>query len=262
MKIVYCTTFSEAGFQEYAKDFIESFLLFSDLDLILVLDEDINDLPVNSRIKVITNKYSNQIQNSYKDLKKTDDYRFQPNRFSYKTSCVKIAYDNAQENNHDFLIWIDADSKIRDASFDDVIISLLPNKEQIASFFDRDSSYGYSETGIVCFNLQNERTKKFIFEWNDIMVSGKILEYSEWHDAFLFSHLVRKSSNANFKFLCRELNLKTSHPIFEYAKTRKVLEHLKGTVRKKLGFNPERYFLSMRLFRLYTAIGNLFGGNK
>ena len=64
-----------------------------------------------------------------------------------------------KENNHDFLIWIDADSKIRDASFDDVIISLLPNKEQIASFFDRDSSYGYSETGIVCFNLQNERTK-------------------------------------------------------------------------------------------------------
>ena len=85
----------------------------------------------------------------------------------------------------------------------------------------------------------------------------KILEYSEWHDAFLFSHLVRKSSNANFKFLCRELNLKTSHPIFEYAKTRKVLEHLKGTVRKKLGFNPERYFLSMRLFRLFTALGNL-----
>tara|TARA_Y100000389_G_scaffold31120_1_gene26334 strand:- start:4941 stop:5729 length:789 start_codon:yes stop_codon:yes gene_type:complete len=262
MNNVYCTTFSKLGYEKYGREFIKTFLTYSNCNLILVLEDVIDDLINHPRIKVVNNKFHEIITDSYKDLAINNDYRYQPKRFSYKTSCVKIAYDDAEENNHDFLIWIDADSKIKDASFDDVMISLLPNEEQIVSFFDRDSSYGYSETGIVCFNLRNKRTKEFIFEWNDIMVSGKILKYSEWHDAFLFSHLVRKSSNANFKFLCREHNLKTSHPIFEYAKTRKVIEHLKGDVRKKLGFNPERYFISMRLFSLYAKIKSLFGGNK
>jgi hypothetical protein len=257
MKTIYCTTFSEVGFQEYAQEFLESFLLFSDLDLILVLDEDINDLPVNSRIKVITNKYSNQIQNSYKDLKKTDDYRFQPNRFSYKTSCVKLSYDYAKNNNFEFLIWIDADSLIKKQSFDNVIKSLLPEDNHIASFFDRDSSYGYSETGIVCFNILHPDTEKFIYDWNDIMVSGDILKYSEWHDAFLFSHLVRARPHDTFKYLCRSLNLKSSHPIFEYNKTREVVEHLKGKIRKKLGFNPERYYVSMKFFNLYDKIAKI-----
>lgn len=262
MKIIYCTTFSKSGYNEYASELIRTFLLYSNSNLIVVLDEEINDLSMNSRIEVISNKYHNQIQSVYSDLIETDDYRFQPNRFSYKTSSIKIAYDYAKDNGYDFLVWIDADSLIKKSDFDDVIRSILPEKAHIAAFFDRDSSYGYSETGIVCFNINHVETVKFINEWNDIMVSGRILDYSEWHDAFLFSHLVRQKQNNLFRFLCRDLKLTTSHPIFEYPKTRNVIEHLKGPIRKKLGFNPERYFISMRICNLYAKLIKIFRNNK
>lgn len=144
---------------------------------------------------------------------------------------------------------------IKSGDLTSYLLKLAPEAQQVASFFDRNQSYGYSETGIIIFNLNSPNAHTFIKEWNLAFVDGGIFQYAEWHDAFFFSHFVRSMPPKSFKYLCSELKLKSSHPIFELKPLRDRIEHLKGDTRKKLGFSPEKYQIPTAIFRWFLSRG-------
>lgn len=247
-KFAYVTSFSAKGYDEYGFRFLETFRKRVAQDLFLVLDQRFDVIPKWSSIQILENQYAIQIQDTYRSFKGDGNYRFAPNRFCYKTSAVETAL-KAAKLDYDYLIWLDADSVIKADDLTEYLATLVPGDSEIASFFDRERSYGYSETGIVIFNLRNQKTANFVERWNAAFVSGSIFGYSEWHDAFYFSHLVRSMPPNHFRHLCIDLNLKSSHPIYELKPLRLRIEHLKGDIRKRLGFSPEKYKIPSAIFR-------------
>ena len=251
----YVTSFSHQGYNNYGRRFIQSFGKYVQEELLVVLDQDFDVTSDSGDLNVITNSFKEKIKNTYDDFNTSEDYRFAPDRFCYKTSAICTALLASQKK---YLVWLDADSIIKKNDLTKYLDTLAPQDNQIASFFDRDRTYGYSETGIIIFNLEHPGTKSFIEEWNNAFVNGEILNYSEWHDAFYFSHLVRSNPPGLFRFLCADLGLRTTHPIFELKSLRKRIEHLKGNTRKKLGFSPEKYWLPTFILRRFmTILGRL-----
>jgi hypothetical protein len=60
----------------------------------------------------------------------------------------------------------------------------------------------------------------------------------EWHDALVWSYLMYALPPNSFRLLCKEFNIKGSHPISKFSLLKNKLDHLKGN-NKKLGFSPE-----------------------
>ena len=252
-KFCYVTSFSKIGYSDYGKKFIQGFEKNIQEELLVVLDQNFEVNSFSKHIKLLNNKFTLQIKKTYKNFETAIDYRFAPNRFCYKTSAIYTALSVCQ-NKYKYLVWLDADSLVKRNDLTKYLESLTPDDDQIASFFDRDRSFGYSETGVIIFNLEHTDTEKFIQNWNDAFVTGDILNYSEWHEAFYFSHLVRCNRPGLFRFLCKDLGLKTTHPIFELKPLRMRIEHLKGETRKKIGFSPEKYLIPAFIFRLVSNL--------
>jgi len=261
LKLAYVTTFEESKLNLYGQRCISSLCDQVEEQVFLVTDSGFNLDVYYKNLNMIENEYSDHLNKVYLNFTKTSDFTFSPNRFCFKTSSI-VTVKNQISPDYDFLVWIDADSVVRKPGFTDFIVkNLLPDNAQIASFFDRNSSYGYCETGLVVFNLRHPCCGQFIDSWNEPFASSSILNFAEWHDAFLFSHLVRTFKPGTFRYLCKDYGLKTSHPIFEFKRLRKHFEHLKGDTRKHLGFSPEKYGINPMYFRvLYRLIRSLKGG--
>lgn len=259
-KIAYVTTFSRTGYANYGRRFLSSYAKFVSEPLYLVTDEEFNLDFKYSNIIIHGNHFTEKLRETYRNFDNQNNFRFSPNRFCYKTSAVETVLQEIPKD-IDYLIWLDADSFIKQDDFTDLLMSLIPEKNQIASFFDRDLSYGYSETGIVIFNVKHSETANFVRNWNEPFVNGRIINCSEWHDAFYFSHLVRGCPPGKFRHLCSDLKLRSKHPIYEYKQLRKRIEHLKGNTRKALGFSPEKYYLRTNIINaIISRWGKIFNG--
>ena len=236
-KIIYCTSMSKEGFESYGYRLLESWSENMESELLVVSEDILPDKYDN--VALVENYWSDVIRERYKDFNKVTDYRFRPDRFVFKTSAVEVAFSHVKTSKYSHLCWIDADSKIIGRNLVDVTAHLLPKHGQIASFFDRTNSYGYSETGFFILDIRNIESKIFVQDWNDAFISRDIENYSEWHDAFFFSHLVQSRPPGMFRFLCNDFNLKSNNPVWELKFLRDNFIHLKGDVRKSLGFSPE-----------------------
>lgn len=254
-KVLYVTTFSKRGYKEYGQRFLKTFKDNIDEPLFLVLDDEADVVESWPGLTILKNDFADKIGKTYGTFEPSSNYRFAPNRFCFKTSAVETALNKVVGHEFDFLIWLDADSVIKADDLTDYLLKLAPEEQEVASFFDRNQSYGYSETGIIIFNLNSSKVHTFIKEWNAPFVDGDIFQYAEWHDAFFFSHLVRSMPPKSFKYLCSEYKLKSSHPIFELKPLRDRIEHLKGDTRKKLGFSPEKYKIPTAIFSRFLNRG-------
>lgn len=233
------TTFSKQGYVDYGKRCLETFSRFVDCDLIVVLDEPVS-IEVNNQISIMDNKFKNQIEKTYSGFERSVDFRFSPNIFCFKTSAIATVADQLHES-VEFLVWIDGDTFFKKSGLEQFLQTIFPVDFQIASFFDRNKSYGYSETGLIIFNLKHGNCLDFIERWNTPFVDGTICSFFEWHDAFLFSHLMRQYPPDTFRLLCEDFNLLSTHPIDEFVSLRGYMEHLKGPARKRLGFNHSKF---------------------
>ena len=260
-EILFVTSMSRDGYSKYGKRFIESWEKYcSPLALYVVCEWDSSEeFRQHKLIKAASNYYAYEIERVYKDFPRVEDFRYQPYKFAFKTSAIQSVIENAPLiEGKRLLVWLDADSKVKKKSFLECILKLVPEKTQIASFFDRNNSYGYGETGIVLFNLENSETKEFIYRWNKPFIDGSIKEFCEWHDAFYFSHLVRGYRTSAFKNLCSEHDLKSTHPINELTLLRHTFSHMKGR-RKFIGYDFEEGSL---IYRLALRFQNMFHYKK
>jgi len=275
----FITTFSDKGYNTYAKQFLLSYKKNVDCPLFIVKSNDLKTKIVNEikvdfpDVNIIENHYKDQISefiekyNSKIDKKissvdKDQAYRYAPHRFIHKPAAMLTCLNELKSNNNliKYLVWIDADSLILSKDFIISINDIKPGPNQIASVFDRFTVNYIMEAGLIVLNLNNKFSIEFISECYDIFISGKIFNMMEWHDAYIFSFIIHKYPPDSFRKLSSEFNLNSFHPIVTHPLTIGQIDHLKGQLNKKQKLSLEvstakylSYFLkNKKLLSKYT----------
>lgn len=163
MKIGIVTTFSDKGYEEYGKHFVESCKKFISKDITLYFYVD------NIRIKSESNFVIRKLEQSIPDLtafkEKNKDkvpgkFIYDAVRFSHKSYCIYHAANNADV---DILVWLDSDTEIFDYVDSKYLMKFLP-EGKFTSYLGRPN---YSETGFLAFDLRHQYCKEYfdLFKW-------------------------------------------------------------------------------------------------
>jgi hypothetical protein len=186
MKIKIVSTFSDKGFKEYGKNFVESCKQFIDprIEVVVYIDDvninptgHVNALKLEQSIPNVT-EFKNR--NSYRTGFK--DFRWDGVRFCYKSYVMCHA---AKDPSVDVLIWLDADTTLLRTITPEYLTSFLP-REYFVGFLGRK---GAPETGFLIFNLRHAGAKPFFdkFEW--YYNSDEVYKLEQYHDAWVFQEL-------------------------------------------------------------------------
>lgn len=162
-KIGIVTTFSDNGYLEYAKNFVESCKKFVNKDITVYLYVD------NVEIQTEQNIVVRKLEPSVPELvefkkrngdKKPEKFLYDAVRFSHKSYCI---YHAANNSDVDVLFWLDSDTEIYDNVDSKYLTGFLP-EGYFTSYLGRPD---YSETGFLSFDLRNSYSKEYfeLFKW-------------------------------------------------------------------------------------------------
>jgi hypothetical protein len=163
MRIGIVTTFSDAGYEEYGKYFVESCKKFVGKDIKIFFYVD------NTHITPELNFVIRNLEQSIPDLtifknrnkdKVVGKFIKDAVRFSHKSYCI---YHAANNSDVDILIWLDSDTEIYD-NIDKSYLTKFLSEGTFTSYLGRPK---YSETGFLTFDLRNPHSKEFfeLFKW-------------------------------------------------------------------------------------------------
>jgi hypothetical protein len=163
MKIGIVTTFSDKGYDEYGKYFVESCKKFISKDIQIFFYID------NVHIVPDSNFVIRKLEESIPDLtifknrnkdKVPGKFIYDAVRFSHKSYCIYHASTNCDV---DILIWLDSDTEIYSNIDKSYLMKFLPDG-MFTSYLGRPK---YSETGFLAFDLRNPYSKEFfeLYKW-------------------------------------------------------------------------------------------------
>lgn len=163
MKLGIVTTFSDKGFEEYGRHFVESCKKFLSPNITVYLYVD--NIDIESRDNFVVRKLEQSIPDLtvFKERnrhKVPGKFLYDAVRFSHKSYCIYHAANNADV---DILFWLDSDTEIYDTITEDYLKKFLPNGF-FTSYLGRPD---YSETGFLSFDLRHEHAKEYfnLFKW-------------------------------------------------------------------------------------------------
>lgn len=209
--ITVVTSFSESGYSQYGKAFLESFVTGWPKEVNLkcyfhsnwdakepwVIPDDapqadnieyraldsIEDLGAFK--KASRSLFKNKFNKEYPDV----DWRFDVVKFCNKVFAITHA---VQEEKSDWLIWLDADTVTNKPISLKRLKSWLPDEADIVHL-GRAGVTTYSETSFIGFNLAKDVAKLFVIDLIKLYTSGEFQFYTEWHDGFVFERLLNLS---------------------------------------------------------------------
>lgn len=161
MKLGIVTTFSDNGYNDYAKHFVESSKVFLDKDIKIYFYVD--NIKIEESKNIIVRKLEPSIPEltDFKERnknRKPESFLFDGVRFSHKSYCL---YHCANNSDVDHLFWLDSDTEIFNHVSKEYLMSFLP-EDVFVSYLGRDHiKTGYTETGFLGFNLTHKRSKEF-----------------------------------------------------------------------------------------------------
>lgn len=159
-------------------------------------------------------------------------------RFANKVICVVNGVKNSKD--YDYMIWIDADTFTFRPIPLKFLEDLLPIDTMI-TYLGRENpalinATKYPECGFVGYNLKHPEVQNFVNEWEQLYITDNIFKLLEWHDSFVFWHLIKK-----FK---KEKSIKVNdighmkgvkgHHVFINSELGLYIDHMKGK-RKQAG---------------------------
>lgn len=163
MKIGIVTTFSDKGYQEYGKHFVESCKKYIDKNITVFFYVD--NVSVESYPNFVVRKLEESIPDltAFKERNKDvvpGKFLYDAVRFSHKSYCI---YHAAKNTDVDILIWLDSDTEIFDNITESYLLQFLPSGK-FTSYLGRPD---YSETGFLAFDLRNPNASEFfeLFKW-------------------------------------------------------------------------------------------------
>ena len=198
------TSFSEEGWEKYAKDMVESAAEYwEDSIKLIAYYHDFNleekSPPIKSNIEY---RNLNHIKDMIDFRKEYDGYdgtlagktkynwRFDVIKFCHKvfalSDCAFTLCENTE--NPGWLVWLDADTiTTKPLSKDNLMVS-LPDGVDLVHL--GRMHHAYSETSFVGFNLNSQPPVDLLGDLLGAYISGEIIQYREWHDGFVFERLL------------------------------------------------------------------------
>ena len=158
-------------------------------------------------------------------------------RFSNKVFCVVNAVRNSKD--HDYVVWIDADTfSFRPVPLD-WIVNLLP-KDTMVTYLGRENpTLGdggkYPECGFVGYNCNHPEIQNFINDWEQLYTTDNVFKILEWHDSYVFWHLTkiyRKTKNIKVNDIGYWKGVK-GHHVFVNSELGLYMDHMKGNRKTK-----------------------------
>ena len=260
--ITVVTTFHQPGLALYGQRFLESFAEKVDNRIkLLVYTEDCNPVNPNpEQITILDAKQALPKLNAFKERWKNDPkangippieikarrprdhhkaFKWDAIRFANKTYAV---YD-ACVRSKDWCVWMDADTFIHSKWDFEQFAELLPNDKWITYVGRGKGSQTWPECGFYGLNLNSNICQAFLkeFELYYEQAENGIFTLDEWHDSFVFGHILNnfKGSAPNVLDYSAEMYLKEAksggggHPLINSV-LGKWMDHMKG-VRKDEG---------------------------
>lgn len=254
--ITVVTTFHQPGLEKYGQRFLDSFAQRVDKRIKLLVYAE-NCKPVNpdpSRIEVLDAKQVLPKLNAFKERWKDDPkangippeaikarrprdwnkaFKWDAIRFANKTYAV---FD-ACERSSDWCVWMDADSYIHsDWSYEE-FVKLLPKDKWITYVGRGKGSQTWPECGFYGMNLKHAMCKQFLAEFERFYqdANNGIFELEEWHDSFVFGHILNqlKPIDPNVHDYSANMYLREAktggggHPLIN-GPLGKFMDHMKG----------------------------------
>lgn len=260
--ITVVTTFHPEGYTLYGERFLESFAQHVDkrIKLIVYAEGITPENPDPSRIEILNQVESLPKLVSFKERWKNvphanGDISNHPARQgrkdwnkAFKWDAIRFAnkvyavFDAAERTKKDWLVWMDADTFVHsDWSYEE-FIDLLPNTSWITYVGRGKGSQTWPECGFYGMNLNNPICKEFLEEFERMYedADNGMFKLVEWHDSFIFGHIVNnmKRSAPNVLDYSAKMYLKEAksggggHPLIN-TELGKWIDHMKGNRKTK-----------------------------
>jgi len=226
MTYAVCTSFSKEGYEEYGKEFLESFKRYWPKHIgLYIYTEDCWDLEVRVIPLSSDEELTAFLETCPKD---STDYRWMVRKFAYKV----FALTDPNRPDVDWWIWLDADVVTTKPITDEFLAEACP-EGFLASYLGR-KDWHTSECGWVAYS-KRYRGKEFLKRFREVYTSGEIFDHLEWHDSYIWDRVREEFAGSWFK------NLSEGIPgmhVWDGSILGTCMEHKKGPLRKK-GLRPE-----------------------
>lgn len=267
----FVTSFSEKGYNEYARNMLESVVdkwnpsyfqlvaFYHDFDI-----ESVNP----PRSPCITYRNLNDVEEmlEYRERMKLHDgteggkmpynWRLDAIKWCHKVFAMtelgfemmdqeeKLLLGGGVPELDNWMIWLDADTVTTKRLDMKEVQKWLPDKADLVHLGRKDVDY--SETSFMGFNLSCHNTCSILADLRGCYTIGETVAYREWHDGFIFERLLNiyKAHGMvvhNLSENAKGLSAFAQSPLSEY------FDHFKGNLKKKISgvapdvTGPKRY---------------------
>lgn len=251
MSISVITTFHKAGYEQYGKRMIKSFLEKWPKEVKLFVYAEDCEVEESAENLIVRDLHQAspelvKFKETWKNVPKANGdvskdpvrskrrdsgkgFKWDAIRFAHKVyaifACVK-------ECGTDRLMWMDADTYCHSPITLEQLEKLCPTEKDIC-FLGRKGKF--SECGLYSMTIHNKQTQRFLREFQrvyDEAENNGIFSMAEWHDSFVFD-VVRSRVPMNSWNWSEGLITGEGHPLIN-SMWGAYLDHLKGG-RKALG---------------------------
>ena len=237
------TGFTPEGYEEYGREFIETFENFwpRSIHLVVYTWEPTKlsrgeDLPIPWECVRFLDKhaendaargrvYRTGMRWKAKEIEQGYSFRYDAWKFSQMAFYTRDAMRYVEDG---VLVWMDADVVTFKQVPEGFVESLLG--DAVVAYLGRRGTH--SETGFVAFRLPY--AERLINEWADLYATGRIFALAEWHSAHAFD--IAKDTTC---MEGRDLTPGGRGHVWFQSPLGKYMDHRKGP-RKALGRSPER----------------------
>jgi len=246
----FVTSFSEEGFNTYAKEMLQSvvdkwnpkhfklYAYYHDFDIEKV------DHPTSSSIVYIRLNDVKEMLDYREKMKKHDGTEGGTIQYNWRLDAVKWCHkvyaltdrafkmmeENKTPEEPQWLVWLDADTVTTKRLDKSSVDKWLPEKASLVHLGRKDVDY--SETSFMGFNLQYHDACSILADLRGCYTIGETISYREWHDGFIFERLLNiyKAHGMvvnNLSENCKGLTAFMQSPLSEY------FIHYKGNLKNK-----------------------------
>ena len=261
--ITVVTTFHPAGYSLYGKRFLESFAKRVDkrIKLLVYAENCSPDNPDPTRIEILDAKEALPKLNAFKERWKDDPkangiptdeikrrrprdwnkaFKWDAIRFANKVYAV---FDACERSKH-WCVWMDADTYVHSNWSYEEFLEQLPKNSYITYVGRGKGSQTWPECGFYGMNKNHPVCHEFLKEFERMYEEADkgIFKLEEWHDSFVFGHLLNNTFS-NFKNVAHDYSANMylreartgggGHPLIN-GPLGKWIDHMKG-VRKQEG---------------------------
>ena len=252
------TTFHPEGMQVYGQRFIDSWSQnVSSKVKLLVYAEDCKPTvdPMAENITVLDAKESLPKLNAFKerwgndpkangippdDIKRRrprdwhKEFKWHAIRFSNKVYAV---FDACERAGTDWVVWVDADTYVHSPFPYEAWDKFLPDDKWLTYVGRGKGSQTWPECGFYGMNMKHPMCVQFLKEFERFYedANNGIFELEEWHDSYVFGHILNqmKQIDPNVHDYSANIYVQTAktggggHPLIN-SELGKYIDHMKG----------------------------------